>query len=192
LVDIPQSLDSFIMFATLHIPPESVLRPYDPLQQLTYVAVVFVVAPLMILTGLCMSPAFIACFLWYQRLFGGKQTARSVHFIGLMTLLIYVVIHISLVFLVYFFTNAGNMVFGDTTLYPELAGILITGSGAIGLFHVAATHLTRRYQRGFQEYGDRVLEPRIAARVWATALRAAVYEGGYHASPRCERLSASR
>ena len=156
----PQAWDSVITFATFHIPPESVFHPYDPLQQLTYAAVVFVVAPLMILTGLCMSPAFIARFPWYPRLFGGKQAARSLHFIGLMTLLIYVVTHISLVFIVYFYSNAGNMEFGDAALYPELAaGILIMGLAAIGLFHVVATYVTRRYQRGFQEYGDRILEP---------------------------------
>ena len=156
----PQARDSFITFATFHIPPEDVFHPYDPLQQLTYAAVVFLVAPLMILTGLCMSPAFIARFPWYPKLFGGKQAARSLHFIGLTTLCIYVVTHISLVFIVYFYTNAGNMVFGDAALYPELAaGILVLGLVFVGLFHVVATRLTQRYQRQFQRYGDFFLEP---------------------------------
>ena len=71
------------------IPPDSAFHPYDALQQLTYAAVVFLVAPLMILTGLCMSPALIARFPWYPTLFGGRQAARSLHFIGLMTLVVY-------------------------------------------------------------------------------------------------------
>ncbi|MGD9729261.1 MAG: molybdopterin-dependent oxidoreductase [Nitrospiraceae bacterium] len=156
----PKAWESFVTFATFHIPPESAFDPYDPLQQLTYAAVVFLVAPLMILTGLCMSPAFIARFPWYPSLFGGKQAARSLHFIGLVTLVVYVIIHVSLVFLVYFYTNAGNMVFGSAALYPELAaGILVGGLGVVALFHVIATLFTRRHQRAFQEYGDTVLEP---------------------------------
>lgn len=156
----PAAWDSFMTFATLNIPPESAFHPYDPLQQLTYAGVVFLIAPLMILTGLCMSPAFIARFPWYPKLFGGKQAARSLHFIGLVTLVLYVITHISLVFIVYFYTNAGNMVFGDAGLYPELAaGILVLGLVAVGLFHLIASQLTRRHQRAFQKYGDTVLEP---------------------------------
>jgi hypothetical protein len=82
--------DSFLAFASFQIPPESAFHPYDPLQQLTYAFIVFVVAPLMILTGLCMSPAFIARYPWYPRLFGGRQAARSLHFIGLSILALYV------------------------------------------------------------------------------------------------------
>jgi methionine sulfoxide reductase catalytic subunit len=158
----PAAWNSFLTFATFHIPPESAFHPYDPLQQLTYAGIVFIVAPMMVLTGLCMSPALIARFPWYPRLFGGRQAARSLHFIGLVILLSYIAIHVTLVLVVHFFNNIGNMVFGDPRYHPELAAA-IAGLGLAGvfLFHVVATTWTLRHQRSFQIKGDRVLEPVI-------------------------------
>lgn len=159
---LPAAWNSFITFATFHIPPESSFHPYDPLQQLTYAVVVFLIAPMMVLTGLCMSPAFIARFPWYPRLFGGRQAARSLHFIGLLLLLGYIVLHVSLVLIVHFYNNIGNMVFGEAHYHPELAAA-IAGLGLLGIlaFHVIVTRWTLGYQRTFQILGDRILEPVI-------------------------------
>ena len=161
---LPAAWQSFLTFATFHIPPESAFHPYDPLQQLTYAAIVFLIAPMMILTGLCMSPAFIARFPWYPKLFGGRQVARSLHFIGLVILLSYILLHVILVLVVHFFNNIGNMVFGDPRYHPELAAA-IASLGLVGIFvfHVVATKWTRRDQRSFQIYGDRILEPVLRA-----------------------------
>jgi sulfoxide reductase catalytic subunit YedY len=157
---LPAAWDSIVTFATFHIPPESAFHPYDALQQLTYATIVFVVAPMMILTGLCMSPALIARFPWYPKLFGGRQVARSLHFIGLVILVSYIAVHVTLVLVVHFFDNIGNMVFGDPRYRPELAAAIATlGLVGIFLFHVAATKWTRVHQREFQIYGDRFLEP---------------------------------
>ena len=49
----PQAWDSTLTFAKFQIPPDSAFHPYDPLQQLTYAGIVFLVAPSMILTGCC-------------------------------------------------------------------------------------------------------------------------------------------
>jgi methionine sulfoxide reductase catalytic subunit len=157
---VPAAWNSAVTFATFHVPPESAFHPYDPLQQLTYAAIVFLVAPMMIVTGLCMSPALIARFPWYPRLFGGRQVARSLHFVGLVILLTYIAGHITLVLVVHFFNNIGNMVFGDPRYRPELAAA-IASVGLLGIlvFHVAATRWTLRHQRQFQILGDRVLEP---------------------------------
>lgn len=157
---LPAAWDSFVTFATFHIPPESAFHPYDALQQLTYATIVFVVAPLMILSGLCMSPALIARFPWYPRLFGGRQVARSLHFIGLVILVSYIALHITLVLVVHFFNNIGNMVFGDPQYHPELAAA-IASLGLVGIFvfHVVATKWTLGHQRSFQTKGDRVVEP---------------------------------
>lgn len=109
-----------------------------------------------------MSPALIARFPWYPRLFGGRQVARSLHFLGLVTLLLYIIVHITLVLVVHFFHNIGNMVFGDPRFYPELAAA-IAALGLVGIvvFHVAATRYTKAHQRGFQISGEKVLEPVI-------------------------------
>ena len=68
---IPRAWETFLTYITFHIPPVSDFRPYDPLQQLAYAAVVFLLGPFMLLTGAAMSPAIEARFPWYVKLFGG-------------------------------------------------------------------------------------------------------------------------
>lgn len=157
---VPQAWDSVLTFASLQIPPDSTFHPYDPLQQLTYAAVVFLVAPLMILTGVCMSPAFIARFPWYPKLFGGRQAARSLHFIGLMTLVAYTLVHLTLVAIVHFPEDIGDMVLGSTdpnvALALWIASIVLIG---VVLFHIWATVYTLRHQRRFQIHATAFVEP---------------------------------
>src|SRR5574340_32554 len=144
----------------LRSPPDSAFHPYDPLQQITYAEVVFIVAPLMILTGLCMSPALIARFPWYPKLFGGRQAARSLHFIGLMTLLVYTLVHLTLVVVVHFPEDIGDMVLGSTNQNVALA-LWIASIALIGvvLFHIWATVYTLRHQRRFQVHATAFVEP---------------------------------
>ncbi len=72
-------------------------REYNTLQKLSYAAVLFVLLPLMIATGLAMSPGFNAAAPWLPELFGGRQTARTIHFVVMLLLLGFFVIHILMV-----------------------------------------------------------------------------------------------
>lgn len=72
---------------------------YNILQKLSYASVLFVMLPLMILTGLTMSPAFNAAWPWMLDLFGGRQSARSIHFICAAGLVAFTAIHLLLVLL---------------------------------------------------------------------------------------------
>ena len=54
---------------------------YSPVQRGAYLAVVFIFLPVMVATGLCMSPAVLAVAPWLADLFGGRQSARTVHFV---------------------------------------------------------------------------------------------------------------
>lgn len=74
-------------------------REYGVLQKLSYAAVMFVLLPLMILTGLTMSPGFNAFAPFAVDLFGGRQSARTLHFVVMLLLLGFVVIHILMVLL---------------------------------------------------------------------------------------------
>lgn len=156
----PKAWDSFLTFASFHIPPESAFTPYDPLQQLTYFTIVFVVAPLMMMTGVCMSPALIARYPWYPKLFGGRQAARSLHFLGLMILILYTLVHLTLVVLVHFPDDIGDMVLGAQ--HPNLRlALWIASIALIGvvLFHIWATIYTLRHQRMFQVRATTIIEP---------------------------------
>lgn len=72
---------------------------YNPLQKLTYAAVVFVILPVMILAGLSMSPGVDAAAPLLPALFGGRQSARSVHFIFAFVLLGFFIVHVAMVIL---------------------------------------------------------------------------------------------
>ena len=74
-------------------------RSYTPLQKLSYFTVFFILFPLIILTGLTMSPGMDAAWPWLLDVFGGRQTARTIHF-GVMVLLVAVfIVHIAMVLL---------------------------------------------------------------------------------------------
>lgn len=72
---------------------------YNTLQKLSYAAVIFVLLPLMLLTGLAMSPAMDAAWPWLLDVTGGRQSARSLHFIGMALLALFIIVHLALVIL---------------------------------------------------------------------------------------------
>ena len=73
--------------------------PYNTLQKLTYLLVLIVLLPLIIATGLAMSPGMDAAWPWLTAIWGGRQSARSVHFIVAAGLLAFLVVHVLLVLL---------------------------------------------------------------------------------------------
>ncbi len=91
---------------------------YNPLQKITYSLVLFVLIPLLILTGLTMSPAMNAAFPWLVDMFGGRQSARSLHFIAAFGMLGFFFVHIALVVLAGPINEVRSMITG----YFRLAG----------------------------------------------------------------------
>jgi thiosulfate reductase cytochrome b subunit len=87
-------------------------KRYNVLQKLAYVGILFVVAPLIILTGLTMSPTIDTAFPWLLTIFGGRQAARTIHFIACFTFVGFIVIHVAQVILTGFFNNIRSMVTG--------------------------------------------------------------------------------
>ncbi len=71
-------------------------RAYNIFQKLSYAGVVFVLLPLLILTGLALSPGM---WPWLADLFGGRQSARSIHFVAMALMSLFVVVHLALVIL---------------------------------------------------------------------------------------------
>lgn len=74
-------------------------RSYSPLQKLSYGLVLFVLFPLIILTGLAMSPGMNAGWPWLIDVFGGRQTARTIHFLAMIGLVTFFVVHVAMVVL---------------------------------------------------------------------------------------------
>lgn len=74
-------------------------RDYNAFQKLSYVAILFVALPLAILTGLALSPAMDAAWPWLLDLFGGRQSARSIHFLAAIGIALFTIVHLVLVIL---------------------------------------------------------------------------------------------
>ena len=93
LRDLPRDIAEHLRFRFNHG------RTYSPLQKTAYAAVLFVLFPLIILTGLTMSPGMDAAWPWLLDVFGGRQTARAIHFTVMVLLVLFFVVHIVMVIL---------------------------------------------------------------------------------------------
>lgn len=105
--------------ARLRFPTGDEALRYSVLQKLSYVAVIFVLLPLMIITGLTMSPDMDAAWPWLLSLFGGRQSARSIHFICAAALLAFIVVHLVMVLLAGPINEIGSMITGRFRVPPE-------------------------------------------------------------------------
>ena len=98
--------------ARLRFPTGAAALNYNILQKLSYVGVIFVLLPLMIATGLSMSPGMNAAMPWLPELFGGRQSARSVHFISTFLLLGFFFVHMVMVLLAGPFNEVRSIITG--------------------------------------------------------------------------------
>jgi len=83
--------------ARLRLPKGEAAARYNTLQKLAYMGVLFVLLPLIVLTGLTMSPTMDAGWPWLLDLFGGRQSARSIHFIAAMLIVLFIFVHLAMV-----------------------------------------------------------------------------------------------
>ena len=125
---------------------------YNALQQLSYAGVVFLLAPFSIATGLAMSPAIAARFPWYIRIFHGRQSARSLHFLALCMFILFFIVHVATVALHGFRTELAMIVLGETRNPHLTRGLLIWLCGLTGVvtIHVVMTICSRRNPRFVQ------------------------------------------
>ena len=107
--------------ARLDFPKGEAARRYNVLQKLAYLGVLVVLIPLMILTGLTMSPSMDASWPWLLDLFGGRQTARSIHFIAAWALVGFLLVHLVMVVLAGPLNEIRSMITGRYRL-PEEKG----------------------------------------------------------------------
>lgn len=105
-------------------PTGDAARRYNVLQKLTYLIVIFILLPLIILMGMAMSPMLDAVMSGWVDLFGGRQSARTIHFIVAWLLVGFVLIHVFEVVISGLFNHLRSMVTGyyaiDAT--PERKG----------------------------------------------------------------------
>jgi thiosulfate reductase cytochrome b subunit len=83
----------------LKFPVGDAAQHYNTLQKLAYLGAIFVLAPMMLLTGLSLSPGMDAAIPWLPDLFGGRQSARTLHFLTAMLIVLFIVVHVAMVVL---------------------------------------------------------------------------------------------
>lgn len=107
------------LHARLRFPTGAAALRYNILQKISYVAVIFILLPLIILTGLTMSPAMVSGWSWLLDIFGGRQSARSLHFIATVALVGFVFVHIVMVMLAGPYNEVRSMISGRYRLPRE-------------------------------------------------------------------------
>ena len=105
--------------AQLKFPKGDEARTYNVIQKITYLMVIAVILPLMVVTGLCMSPGFNATVPWLTDLFGGRQSARTIHFIAAGLIVAFIVVHVLLVLLSGVWNNLRSMITGQYAIEVE-------------------------------------------------------------------------
>ncbi len=138
---LPQAWATFVHYANFHFPPEpDGFYAYNALQQIAYFFVVFIFAPISIVAGAAMSPAMVNHFPWFPRIFGGRQGARSIHFLMMLAWVGFIAVHVTLVVLTGFARNMNHIVLG-TDNYRPLGMIL----GFVGLAAVLGSWIAAHY-----------------------------------------------
>ncbi len=100
-------------------PDEAEAHSYNVIQRTTYLAVIFVLFPLVIWTGLALSPAFDSALPVAVTALGGRQSARTLHFFVSGLLLLFVVVHVAMVVLTGFRSRMRAMITGRAVLSQE-------------------------------------------------------------------------
>ncbi len=107
--------------ARLRFPTGAAALRYNVLQKLAYLIVIFGLLPLVVLTGMTMSPSLDAAWPWLLDLFGGRQSARSLHFLAAAGIAGFILVHLVMVVLAGPLNEIRSMITGRYRLPPERA-----------------------------------------------------------------------
>lgn len=105
----------------LRFPKGEEARHYNVLQKLAYLGIIFLVLPMTILAGLTMSPGLDSAFPFLLDLFGGRQSARTIHFIGANLIVLFVLVHVFMVLVSGVLNNIRSMITGRYVIEPAEA-----------------------------------------------------------------------
>lgn len=143
---VPQSLEIFPeaakvlgQYLTFSHPEGNALGSYNALQKLAYSTIVFVCAPLSILTGIAISPKVNNRFPFYPKLFGGRQVARSLHYLLLLGYLAFTIVHVSLVLFTGLARHMNHIVLGRQSDSYEGIFCGLIALAIVVIFHYAVT-----------------------------------------------------
>ena len=157
---IPDAWAVFVHYATFHLPPEpNGFYHYNALQQLAYFGVVFILAPLAILTGPSMSPALTNRFKWFPKLPGNRQIGRSLHFLIMCAFVLFTIGHVAMVVITGFVRNMNHIVVGTDSVNMVGVYLGLAGIGVVLLFNALANWMAWRHPRAVQHAAKSIVTP---------------------------------
>ncbi len=142
---ISQAITVLGSYLTLNILEEG--ATYNALQQISYAVIIFVLAPLQIITGLAMSPALTGRYPWLLKLFGGqRQVARSLHFLAMVGFSLFILVHVTMTIGFHTYTSIKRFLTGGTDIDFAAALVLFLMVMILLLaFHIWATMFSLRH-----------------------------------------------
>ena len=112
-------LHDVVEHAKLNFPKGEAAKRYNILQKIAYLGTLVVLMPTVIATGLTMSPGFNAVAPWLLDLFGGRQSARTIHFIAAAGIALFIFVHLLMVILAGPINEIRSMITGRYAIPPE-------------------------------------------------------------------------
>jgi DMSO/TMAO reductase YedYZ molybdopterin-dependent catalytic subunit/thiosulfate reductase cytochrome b subunit len=161
---VPDAWAVFVHYATLHLPPEpNGFYHYNALQQLAYFGVVFVLAPLAIVTGPSMSPALTNRFKWYPGLPGNRQIGRSLHFLVMGAFVAFIVMHVTMIVVSGVVRNMNHIVVGTDGASPVGLIVGLLGISVVVLLNGFANWTAWKHPRAVQHASRTIVSPVMRA-----------------------------
>jgi sulfoxide reductase catalytic subunit YedY len=154
----PDAASALLQYLSLRWPVDDSWLAYNGLQMLAYFVTVFVAAPLALLTGLGMSPALSTRFHGISKRLS-IQTARSLHFLVLCWFLVFIIIHVTLVFATGALRNLNHIYAGTDARDWVGFGVFAASMAVLAVAWFWATPLTLRHPRLIQRAGHALIGP---------------------------------
>lgn len=161
----PNAVSTALQYLSLDLPPENSWVRYNGLQQLTYFITVFIVAPVSIFTGFMQGPAISNRSGRLGKVFD-RQRARSVHFVAMCWFLLFILIHVMLVFITGARANLNMMFAGINDASWRGVAIFIAAMALVAVTWWLASPLTIRHARAVQRIGEIMMWPFNALTEW--------------------------
>ncbi|MBK6006833.1 molybdopterin-dependent oxidoreductase [Ramlibacter ginsenosidimutans] len=161
----PNAVSTALQYLSLTFPPEESWTRYNSLQQLAYFATVFIAAPTSILTGLMQSPAISNSLGWFGRALN-RQRARSIHFMALCWFLLFILAHVTLVFVTGARANLNMMFAGVRDASWSGSLVFAPAMLLVALAWWWATPFTLAHARVVQKAGTFMARPFGAVTQW--------------------------
>ena len=162
---IPNAASTALQYLSLTFPAEHSWTRYNSLQQIVYFITVFIAAPTSILTGFMQSPAISNRLGWFGRVLN-RQRARSIHFLALWWFLLFILVHVTLVFITGARVNLNMMFAGVNDGSWRGVAFFVPALVLVAVAWWLASPFTIRYARLVQRIGTIMAGPFNALTEW--------------------------